>query len=262
MRKHPLAIAALAVALAACGTEDEGPDIILGEPELEDPVAYFGLQPCTCYEFVDESGMAPNLGVAVEAVSSEFLGNKDGTEEYALVYNIGGNGLRTYVFRPTDPDLLLRQVRIDPPLGPIWNIAEPFAPYLRYPVEPREQPVEAEFQMSEMVEGASQDPVDVTFRANYLPEEQTFTYSTDNGATTAESEEATRVLYRFNNVGFDEGVKWFIPEVGLVRAEVTVPGAGRTTYVLRNKRQLGGTCPSNDLGTSVGDLCGSGLTND
>ena len=74
-----------------------------------------------------------------------------------------------------------------------------------------------------------------------------------------DADDATRVLYRFDGVEFGEDIRWFVPEVGLVRVEVDLPGAGRTTYVLRNKRRLGGSCPTTDLGSSVGDVCSTGL---
>jgi len=253
MWKHPVAFATLAAALAACGTEKD-PVEIGPNTKIDDPVAYFGLEPCTCYDFEPVSGASQaRLGIAVEAVSTSFPGNPDGAEEYALVYRIAGTTDRIYVLRPTDPVLELRQVQLDFPTGSVWT-ADPPIPYVQGPIEPKDRPVEATVQMTEIdPEGITHDPVEVAFRADYVGESD-LTWSVDG--ETEVTGDAVRVSFR--RLPFEERFRWFVPEVGPVRVEYDT-GSGRTIYQLVRKRMLdSATCPSDNLATRPGG-CGTSI---
>lgn len=248
MLKHPMAFATLAVALAACGTEDARTPVPV--EEIGDPVKYFGVEPCTCYEFLPEGG-GSRLGIAVEAVTTSVIGNPDDAEEYVMRYRVGGVETRQYVFRPTDPDLLLRQIRTGGVTGSTWS-STPALPWIRFPAEPRDQPVEATAELSELLSG--NPPTEVAFRANYVG--ATVEASLDGGETT-QTFDATRISYQ--GLPFNEQFRWFVPEVGLVRVELET-NQGRTNYILNRKYQLGGTCPVADLGTPD-EICGVDVPN-
>jgi hypothetical protein len=237
-------VAMLAAATTACGAEDDG-TTILPEPTLEDPVGYYGLEACTCYEYAPEDGGPERLGVAVEALTDRFSGTP-GLEEHVVRYRRNGSLVREDTFRPTDPDLLLSSSRIRDAAGETLWLFEPPLPYLRYPVEVR-QPVTA---TSTMREFGAETGTEVSFRANYV--EGAVDASLDGGATTQTFEDAIRVGY--TGLVFPEHFRWFSPENGWVQLELDIEGT-RTEWVLLNKRQLGNGCPW-DPADPPQDVCG------
>jgi len=246
MLKHRVAYATLAAALAACGTEET--TRLPSVPEIEDPEAYFALQPCSCWEFVRADGASPiRLGIAVESVGSDAPGS-DGEQEYVLTYRVGGLEQRRDVLRLEETEVLLRQARVGSQVSTTW-IAEPPLPWLVYPVEPRSQAIESDVTLSDF--SSVEEPISTRFRATYGA--TTVEGSRDNGETT-ETFDAVRI--RYQGLPFDEGLfRSFVPELGWVQVEMEVDGA-RTNFVLHNVRTLGGNCPVAP-GDRPDDICGT-----
>ena len=243
MLKHRVAYATLAAALAACGTEETR--LPPTTPVLENPVEYFALQPCTCWEYARPDGTGARLGIAIETVTTEVIGS-GGQEEILLSYRVGGREERRDVLRTEGNELLLRQARVGSITSTTW-VADPPLPWLTFPVEPRSQSIEAESTLSEIVGGA---PMEVDFRADYTA--TTVEGSRDGGATE-ETFEAVRL--RYQGLPFDQGLfRSFVPELGWVQVEMELDGT-RTNYVLQNVRTLGGNCPV-ALGETPTDICG------
>ncbi|WP_373048894.1 hypothetical protein [Vulgatibacter sp.] len=242
MVKHRVAFAAtLAAALTACGTDDARSDV-QPEPELENPEAYFGLDVCTCYEYVPVGGGNEVLGIAVESVTDTVAGS-GGNMEHVVRYRRNGAEIRQDVYRPTDPDLLLRQVTIgSPAAGTIWQSSPP-VPWLRFPVESGKQVT----QDATFTEFGGDQTEEVAFVANYLAEQ--VQASTDGGEP--ETFDAVRISYQ--GLPFSELPRWFVPETGFVRVELDIEGT-RTRWQLANKRVLEGGCPW-EPGEQIGDTC-------
>ncbi len=245
MSIHRVALAAvLAASFTACGSDDDG-TTILPEPKLEDPVAYFGLEPCTCYEFAPEGGGPERLGVAVEVVTDQFSGTP-GLDEYLMRYRHQGALVREDAFRPTDPDLQLARARVRSTDGEKLWVFEPPLPFLRFPVEARE-PVTAKSTQKEF---GSPDSTEINFRTNYIAD--AVEGSIDGGATMQTFDDAVRLQY--TGLLFPEHFRWFSPNNGWVQLELEIDGS-RTEWVLHNKRQLGNGCPW-ESGTPPQDVCG------
>ena len=242
MLKHRLALAAtLAVALNACGPDDSGP-VVQPEPELENPAAYFGLEPCTCYEYAPADGGPQRLGVAVEAVTDRFF---TGIDHHVVSYRLNGQQIREDFFQPTDPDLVLRRSKIRGDAGDVTWVFEPEGfPFLQFPVQGNKSVV-APVTQRQFGEDASEN---VTMHADYVA--QPVEASLD-GETT-QSFDSVRVAWRDGL--FRDDLRWFVPETGWVRLELPIDNK-RTEWVLQRKFQMPGTCPW-DYAAPVDFVCG------
>jgi len=251
-------VAALAAALGACGGE-EGKKQIIPSAQLEDPVAYFGMQMCTCYEYAPESGGPEMLGVAVETTTDRFSAGS-GIQETVVRYRRNGVQFREDVFRATDPDLLLSATRIGSgATEQLWTYNPPL-PYVRFPAKAG-LTVTAETQMK-LFGGDTQK---VNFRANYVSE-AVDGVTTTRGDTEETMADAVRTSYTFAPGDDAQGpldrtsdpFRWFVPNTGWAKLEFELDGK-RSEWVLRNVRPIA-DCPT-DYATRPTDICGTTSTN-
>ncbi len=248
LKKLPLILLTL-LALAACGEEKEKqinfvPDV------LEDPLAYFGVETCTCYEYRSLDPKEPRLlGVAVERVDELHSDPDDRKDVHEIVYRIGGTPEMRYVFEAGETELRLTRVSTgEDSAADEWRL-KPALPFLRWPVEARtsiRQEVDAGlFQGGKAVGEPEARAVQVNFTAM-----ETVTASLGGGEE--EAFEAIRI--EFANTPWNEARRWFVPEVGNVKLELRL-GGERSTWVLENVRQLDAdSCPGK---ITVVDRCGA-----
>jgi hypothetical protein len=258
LRPATLLAAVLSVSLlAACGEESNPRPPEEREP-LADPPAYFGVTPCTCFEFVREDGIIDTgLGVAVEKVTDTYSGALEGqaVKYHVLRYRRGGQVQRTDFLRPTDPDLLLAGVNIGSQDWDKLLRLDPPVPYLRYPIDEQGQPVRLATTAQLVRAGEPQGEAEpLAFRADYT--KATVIASVDGGQ--AAPMEAIRVLY--DSVPWPDVTRFYVPATGLVKLENLKFGEDDTpvTWVLKGIRQLGGGCPWEDEDQiPPTEICGS-----
>lgn len=266
MRKLPAMTAILlGIALASCGDEGKDGPFIPKKDLIEDPVTYFGMEPCTCYEYVRESEWAQNdpskittkLGVAVENVGAakEF-----GKQVHIVRYRMGGNVLvRQDYLDPTSPELLLYGAN---PTGkttaPFWQF-EPAISFVRGPVE-EGKVVSSTAKVSRITPpDQKSEGVESTFRAQYRPVEtvEIGKYDEVEKVFHREAVEAYPISYRgastFEQDDVWEGqTRWFVPERGFVKMKLNL-AAQEDTWVLLHTRQLEECTPE---GAEPRDWCG------
>lgn len=242
-----------ALALVACGDE---PDKNIGPKDpvltVEEAAAYFGVEPCKCYEYKSTDPGEPRLlGVAVERVDDHYTEAGDRNDKHVLVYRLGSSLQKRYVLEPTTDELLLSRVyEGDGISDPEWRLS-PHATWLRYPMKTGAE-IARSTEMSKYenglpVEGESHDE---DFRVITASSLESINASLDGGER--EPFEAIRV----ETIGakWREGNRWFVPEIGNVRLDVWLPSMDkRTSWVLHNVRMLDESCP----GTELRDFCGS-----
>lgn len=245
------ALLALALLLAACGAEPDKQLGPTGDGKLEDAAKYFGIEPCTCYEYKSTDSTEPRLlGVAVERLDDFYAEPGSNEPKYVQVYRLGSSVQRRYVLDPVETDLELSRVYMgDGIADDEWRL-NPAAPLLRFPVK---------------ASGAVTRTLEASLHRNGQPVEgRTSTHGfemvyggleTINASLDGENFEgfeATRV--KFFETPWNEEDRWFVPEVGNVRLDLRLKeGDPRTSWVLQNVRQLEGGCP----GPNISDFCGT-----
>lgn len=270
MRKNRVAFALL-FALGACGGEDEQQTF---EPPalIDEPVAYFGMEPCTCYEYAPaaeweagESSFSRKLGVAVENFGGEV---RLGRDYHVIRYRMMGTAnrvVRQEFLDPTDPELLV--AAIDP-------TGESNAPYLRF--DPPASLVRAERDpdskeailpvgslITSKAETTEVSPVEeapgpeVRVSAQYLPEEEVEIGFWDEIAREYARETLSATPIRYSGAeGLESGQRrWFVPERGFVKMTLDLLDETET-WVLVNTRELvaEGCTPE---GAEPTDWCGT-----
>lgn len=243
-------IALLALA-AACGTEEKKVIPIEG-PEMGEPVAYFGVEECTCFEYEStDKAESRRLGVAVERVDDFYADSGDKRNVHAIVYRLGGTKQMLYVVDPTNPDLLLNRVETGASADDDeWRLS-PGMSLVQWPGNAGTQ-VERKHTAT-LYRNAVQigEPEEVTIKTFFSDPVQVL--ASVDGVETQEFE-ATRVEYW--GTPWDEPRRWFVPGVGNVQLELQLASMAKkkTTWRLRNVRELDrATCP----GPSPKDVCGS-----
>ncbi len=247
MKRSALLSLAPALALAACGGDERTPPPPTGG-SIADPITYFGVTACRCYEYVPEdAGNLLRLGVAVESVSDVFT---PGTEQHIVRYRVNGQVKRVDFYQPTDPTLLLTWVNTGDGDNDDYYEIEGGLPFVTGPVE-SQQTVTGDATVRHKLFGQDQGELAVSMRADYAA--QPVTASIDDGATEQEFA-ATRLLYQ--GLPWSEQVRWFVPDVGFVKLELELDDqSGRVTWILNNVRQLEGGCPWRP-GDTPQDTCG------
>lgn len=257
MRKFSLAAALVLVFAGACGDSDDTPPPQDPGPEIEDPRAYFGLEPCVCYEYRDvgDPSSPLRLGIAVENVS----GNLSGGEVYHVVryrYGPSAQWVRMDLIDPTDPDVLLFQYETrEGGENVVWRMDPPI-PLARGPLGEHDR-VSTE---TEALPFGSAEPVPESWKVDTIhsrqPEKVWVQLMDEFGLEKEEVQvEAYPVTYRGLPQNWREGTRWYAPELGLVQLEFSVDGELRT-WVLDGMRTLDGC--SADVGDAVElqDKCG------
>lgn len=250
MHRLPRAPASAAIFLSlfvACGGDEGTPQPIDPDPiePIGDPATYFGIAPCHCLEFTRADGaFGSDLGIAVERITDAYSVALEGAgqEYHVLRYRIGGQVRRTDLLRPTDPDLLLagvnlgrddweNLVRIDPPV-----------PFLRFPLDQQTRPVTLATQTEAVPGGVfSEDLVPLDYRADFTP--ATAFFSTDG----TDPVEAETIQVFYSSLPWPEASRHVVPRTGLVKFDLDLQdGQGKTTWILKRVRQLGGGCPWGD----------------
>lgn len=250
------AIAALIfLPFVACSSDSGSPY----EPEpvetIGDPATYFGVTPCRCLEFIREDGSFGNdLGIAVERVTDVFSGalEGEGLEYHVLRYRIGGMVRRTDLLRPTDPDLLLAGVNVG---GDDWDNLiriDPPVPFLRFPLDKQTNAVRLETTTEAAPSGVfSEDPKPLSYRADFAP--GTAFFATDGGA----SAQGATIQVFYGALPWPETTRHVVAGTGLVKLELDLgDGKGKTSWVLKRVRQLGGGCPWNGETIPNDQICG------
>lgn len=247
MSKHrllsvpPLALLALAM---ACGGSDEKEKIQIEKPSMGDPVAYFGMEACSCYEYVATDGSdTRRLGIAVERVD-DFYSDVAGKNVHAVVYRLGGAVQKTYVVDPTNPDLRLTRVKTGAVAGDDEFRMSPGMSIAHW-LEDKSQKVTTKAEVTRYQNASAVgEPQTLDLHA-LIGKENPVRASLDDGAT---EQDYPATLIEYSGTPWNEPKRWFVPEVGNVQVEFN-----GTRWILRNKRTLGGGCP----GDSVKDICGA-----
>lgn len=272
MRRIPFAIPLLALVLAACGDE-KGPTVIEPPPVIEDPVAFYGLEPCTCYEYAPakeweagETTFSRKLGVAVENFGGA---TRLGRDYHVVRYRMSGdvNGLvRQEFLDPTDPDLLVAGIN---PTGerndPIWRL-DPPASLLRAQRDPSTGEavllpsgslVMSEAATSQITPFSEEEGPEVRVRVQYLDEEEVEIGYWDKVELTYGRETVVATPIGFSGV---EGLKnghrrWFVPERGFVKMTLELSGETETWVLVQTRELIAEGCTPE--GPEPTDLCGS-----
>ena len=248
MSKHrllsvpPLALLALAM---ACGESEERKKIENEDPTMDNPVAYFGMEACTCYEYVTvDNSDTRRLGVAVERVD-DFYSDVAGKDVHAVVYRLGGAVQKTYVVDPTNPDLRLTRVKTGAMAGDDeWRMSPGMS--LAHWLEDTTKKVTVQSQVTRYQNAIPVDDEPQTLDIHTLLGKETpVKASLDDGAT---EQDYQATLIEYSGTPWSEPKRWFVPEVGTVQLEFN-----GTRWILRNKRTLAGGCP----GDTVKDICGT-----
>lgn len=249
----PLLAASL---LTGCGGKEE-PFPVDPPFELEEPAAYFGVEPCVCYEYRDVNDPASplRLGIAVENVSAFYSHEAKKKVEHIIRYRYGPNGavVRTDFVDPTDPDLLLLRtdisgtdsadsLRLDPPI-----------PFLRAPAEDQGR-VSAETQATHVFWVAGDEGQELKEETQGLKMEMVYALEPKQVIIKRTDElglkkdevavDAYRVTFR-EFVWDGEGHSWqenyrlFSPELGVVELQFPVEGETKT-WRLDEVRRLEG----------------------
>lgn len=237
MRKSRLTAVSLAVAtlaLAACDGGDERTPPP-PPPSVGDPEAYFGVAPCSCFEYVADDPQNPlRLGIAVESRTDIFT---PGHDQYVLRYRLNGQQRRADFFDPTDPELRINWVNLGSgDNDQYFELAEGL-PFVTGPVEDQTT-VEASTQALTKELGTETGTTTISMRADYAA--QPVEASLDGGER--QTLQATRILY--GGLPWGDQVRWFVPGVGFVKLELELEeNSGRVTWILNRVRTLEGGCP-------------------
>lgn len=239
-------VATMAGALGACGEEDGG-----GRPPvatIEDPPAYFGLEPCTCYEYVLADGSSPlRLGVAVERVANVF--SSPGEEpEHLLVFRRNATVERVDGYRFDGNDLVLVGTQLGGPATGVTWTANPPMVYLRAPVD---RWVE---QSIEQTVTFRQPGTDTVVEAN--PSVSFAQFEVQVSVDGGEPQPVTTYRTRWQGLPWSEPRRFFAPEQGWLQIEMENEQGSVERWVLRNKRTLGDGCPW-PIDTTPRDICGA-----
>lgn len=267
MRKFPVAISLLALSLAACGGDDE-PQQFAPPPVIEDPLAYFGMAPCSCFEYAPADEWAQGketfsakLGVAVERLGGERLLDRN----YHLVrYRVVGTlneVVREEYLDPTDPDLLVAGVNVTGRRNdPVLRL-DPPASLVRGPAEEMEL-VRSKTDISERAPAAEEEPAEsesTELIVQYRDEEgvEIGYWDAIEQSYLRETVRAIPISYRGVEGLRNDHVRWFVPGTGFVKLRMEHRGE-KNEWVLINTRMLDpGSCDY-DGGTSEPiDHCGT-----
>ncbi|AKU89757.1 hypothetical protein [Vulgatibacter incomptus] len=242
MLKSRLALIPIAVlALSSCGSESKkqiGPGT--GDPDMENPAAYFGVEACQCYEY-ESPGSAFKLGVAVERVNNQY--SPDHKDMNVVVYRQNGTTILSYVVDPTEPDLLLHRVFSGEGGQDEWRL-EPGLPLFRWPMQKA-------FRTSDTDAHAFQNGVEQEDLAEKLDYSVIYTKEQVVASRTgSETETFDAIKVDYFGTPWDEQSRWFVPKVGVVKLELG-NSANRSTWTLKKIRTLK-DCPS----VNPKDACG------
>jgi hypothetical protein len=264
MRKFPALLAIpLAIAWMSCGSVEE--IYIPPKGQIEDPVAYFGMEPCTCYEYVLESewkqstsGFTQKLGMAVENVG---MATDFGKKLHIVRYRHSGRTdriVRQDFVDPTDPKLLLYGVNPSGRTGgEYWKMSPP-PPLVSGPVQEGALVLaEAETTKHSPPDTDEEGPT-TAFRAQYrnLEEVEIGVYDEIEQAFHRETVQAYPISYGgASDLGrevWNSQRRWFVPERGFVKMKMPLAGE-ENTWVLLHTRTLEGCTPE---GAEPRDWCG------
>jgi len=277
MRKLPVAFTLVAaLAVSACGAEDSPQQIPKPSKLDAEPEVYFGMKPCTCFEFAPEAEWAARqqnfsamLGVAVENLGGEV---QFGRQLHIVRYRVSGTlnrVIRQEYLDPTDPELLLWGVN---PTGEhnatIWKF-DPPASYVRGPVAEGVH-VSTEVQTTRQTPPAEdEEGPKVRLIAQYRPAEKVTIGVWDEVTRKFEPVDVKAVPIHYTHTGSElqTGIwkgftRWFAVgseegEAPLVRGFVKMSfdlEGEPTSWVLVNVRELDQCTPT---GAEPADHCGS-----
>lgn len=264
MRKFPALLAIpLAIAWTSCGTVED--TYIPPKGQIENPVAYFGMEPCTCYEYVLESewkqgtsGFTEKLGVAVENVG---MATDFGKKVHIVRYRHSGRTdrvVRQDYLDPTDPSLLLYGVNPSGRTGGAYWKMSPAAPLVSGPLTEGKLIVADASTSMHTPPDTNEEGPDTAFRAQYrnLEEVEIGSWDEVEQVFHRETVEAYPISYGgASDLGRDVWngqQRWFIPERGFVKMKLPLDGQ-ENTWVLLHTRQLEGCTPE---GAEPRDWCG------
>lgn len=252
-----------AIAWVSCGEDDAVH--IPPKGQLEDPVAYFGMEPCTCYEYVLEqeweqgaTEYTQKLGMAVEnlGMAADF-----GKQLHIVRYRLSGRTdrvVRQDFLDPSDPNLLLYGTNPTGRTGgEFWKMS-PAAPLVSGPVDEGALVV-ADAETTKVTPPDSEEEGPQTaFRAQYRPVEEVEIgkYDEIEQVFHRETVEAYPISYGgASDLGRDVWngqMRWFVPERGFVKMRLPL-GGEENTWVLLHTRQLDQCTPE---GAEPRDWCG------
>lgn len=235
MRKYPLALAAFAaLGLGACGPEEIAPP-----PKNDiDPESHFAVSLCTCFEYEAADDRTQKLGISIEAVTDTYSPGEPG---HLIRFRKNSGIFREEVWYPTQNALELgfaRRMDENPEVAGWFAPRLPLVPVGTEPVK-----ISSLFQV-----GEEETPVE--FEASVIP--NTVKFSVDGTEPTAQP--ATQIHYE--GMPWQEGDRYFVPEVGIVEISMRDSTGTRQKFQLRNKRVLEGGCGQTDSIQPVADACG------
>lgn len=260
MRKFTEAFSLLAVlALGACG--EDPPTYVPPKNQIEDPIAYFGMAPCSCYEYApaDEWAAGENknfsrkLGVAVENIGGS---TRLGRDYHRVRFRIGGVAVREEYLDPTNPLLLIAGVN---PTGvtndPVLRF-DPPATLIEAPPESgqlvRSKSVTSLVSPTETEEGSE---VTVIAQARTEEEVEIGVYSNIEQFSVPETVTALPISYG-GVEGLRNQVRWFVPEMGFVKLEMELAGETNEWVLVKTRMLDPASCDYEGGPTEPVDECG------
>lgn len=261
MRKFTVAFSLVAaLGLGACG--EEPPQYVPPKKEqIDDPVAYFGLAPCTCYEYAPaaeweegERFFSRKLGVAVENIGG---GIRLGRDYHRVRFRVRGQAVREEYLDPSTPQLLLAGVN---KTGVVNDPIMKFDP----PAVLIDAPPQAGQLLRTKVTTSFVSPTDVeegqevTVIAQVRNAEEVEYGAWDEFEKIFVPQTAEALPIAFAGVdGLRNDTRWFVPEKGFVKIRMEIEGEP-TEWVLVNVRMLDAeTCDHEGGPSEPVDLCGS-----
>lgn len=268
MRKFPVALSLFAaLGLAACGGEDT-PTKLPPAVVLEDPVGYFGMEPCTCYEYAPEdewlagkSDFSEKLGMAIENIGGQV---QFGRPLHIVRYRLMGTlnrVVRQEYLDPTDPELLLYGVI---PTGerndPMWKF-DPPASLVRGPVQSGTHVTMTLQTTKHTPPDTDEEGPEIRPTAQYRTEEEVEIGEWDEVEQISQrmTVTATPIAYTgARDLGTDVWngqVRWFVPERGFVKMTLDLAGESKSWVLVRTRKLAEEACTP--TGADPMDLCGS-----